>query len=274
MNCLEVRRLLHAYIDAELDTENNLEIEQHLQNCEGCSRHYKHYLALRTAIREGSLYFSPPELLQRSVRFSVRQATQSARVAGRLSWRSLSVAAALLFVLFGVWGLLQWWSASSSPASNTLAQEVLDSHIRSLLSNHLVDITSSDESTVKPWFTGRLGFSPPVINLNAWGYPMLGGRLDYLDNHMAAAVVYRCGGHVINVFFWPAASQEETVVKTTTLRGYNLTHWTSYGMNCWAVSDLATNQLRQFVQLMQQNTGQAEARLRMFQRVSFWSGGT
>lgn len=273
MNCREARRLLHAYIDAELDAENSLEVEQHLKNCQGCSRNYHHYLALRTVIREGSLYFSTPELLRRRVQSSIRRADQSTGLVRRISWRSLSIVAAVLLALFGVWGLLQWWSASSAPP-NTLAQEVLDSHIRSLLSNHLVDITSSDQAAVKPWFTGKLGFAPPVIDLNAQGYPMLGGRLDYLGNHMIAAVVYKCGSHVINVFFWPSTQQEETAAQTTTLRGYNLTHWTAYGMDCWAVSDLETSKLHQFVQLIQQNTDQTEKRLSAFQRVVFQTGGT
>ena len=273
MNCIEARRLLHAYIDAELDAENSLDVEEHLRNCQSCARDYNHYLALRTAIREGSLYFSTPELLRRRIQSSVRRIDQSPSIARRISWRSLSVAAALLFALFGVWGLFQWWAATSSTV-NAQAEEVLDSHIRSLLSNHLVDITSSDQSTVKPWFTGKLGFSPPVINLDTQGYSMLGGRLDYLDSHMTAAVVYKCGSHVINLFFWPATRQEEeAAVKTTTMRGYNLTHWTAYGMNCWAVSDLETDKLHQFVQLIQQNTDQADARFSKFQR-AFWSGGT
>lgn len=273
MNCIEARRLLHAYIDAELDAENSLGVEQHLRDCAGCSRSYHHYLALRTAIREGSLYFSTPELLQRRIQSSIRKADQSTGVLKRVSWRALSVAAALLFALFGVWGLFQWWSTTSSTA-NAQAREVLDSHIRSLLSNHLVDVTSSDQATVKPWFTGKLGFAPPVINLNAQGYPMLGGRLDYMNDHMTAAIVYKCGSHVINLFFWPSTQQEESAMNTTTLRGYNLTHWTAYGMNCWAVSDLEVGKLHQFVQLIQQDTDQAKARLGAFQRAFFQSGGT
>ena len=273
MNCLEVRRLLHAYIDAELDAENSLEVEQHLRDCRGCSRGYQQYLSLRTAIREGSLYFSTPELLRRRIQSSVRKVDQSSGVLKRVSWRALSIAAALLFALFGVWGLFQWWSASSSTA-NVQAQEVLDSHIRSLLSNHLVDITSSDQATVKPWFTGRLGFAPPVINLNTQGYPMLGGRLDYMNDHMTAAIVYKCGSHVINLFFWPIAQQGESALNTTSLRGYNLAHWTAYGMNCWAISDLESGKLHQFVQLIQQGTDQAQARLGAFQQAFFQTGGT
>lgn len=273
MNCLEARRLLHAYIDEELDAENSLEVEQHLRNCQGCSRDYRHYLSLRTAIREGSLYFSTPELLRRRVQSSVRRADQSAGIVRRVSWRALSVAAALLFALFGAWGLFQWWSASSSMA-NAQAQEVLDSHIRSLFSNHLVDIPSSDQATIKPWFTGKLGFAPPVIDLNAQGYPMLGGRLDYLNDHMTAAIVYKCGSHVINLFFWPSTQQGESSVSTTTMRGYNLAHWTAYGMNCWVVSDLEVGKLHEFVQLIQQSTDQAQARLGAFQRGLFQAGGT
>jgi anti-sigma factor RsiW len=250
VNCKEAQRLLHAYIDAELDVENSLEVEQHLRTCRCCSRDHHNYLMLRTAIREGSLFFSLPELLEKRIRSLTGKQTRG--ISRLASWRGLSVAAVLLLALFGIWGLAQWSISSSS--QNTLVQEVLSSHVRSLMANQLVDVTSSDQQTIKPWFTSKLDFSPPVINLTSQGFSLLGGRLDYLNGRSVAAIVYKRGNHVINLFIWPSTQKGESEPSTTTIQGYYLTHWTAYGMNCWAVSDLASEEMRQFAQLFERQT--------------------
>jgi len=251
VNCPEAQRLLHAYLDAELDVQNSLEIEQHLRVCRGCSHDYSNYLALRRAIRENSLHFSPPERLQKCLRRLTGKRTTG--IAQRISWRWLSVAAVLLLMLIGIGGVALWRSTSFSE-HRLLAQEVLAGQKRSLMDNHLVDLLSSDPQTVKTWLSGKLDFSPPVIDLTPQGFSLLGGRLDYLDGRPVAAIVYKRGSHVITLFIWPSPQKGESEPSTTALQGSYLVHWTAYGMNCWAVSDLNSTDMQQFAHLFKGQT--------------------
>jgi anti-sigma factor RsiW len=262
MNCAEAQSLLHAYIDAELDMANSLEVERHLQQCEDCRRDYNDYQALHTAIRGDSLYFQTPELFQKRIQDSLRNkapapglsnarrlAPTSARA---IPWSWLSAAAILLFAFFGIWGVTRFWSPIAGQTG--IAQQVVDSHVRSLMANHLVDVPFSDQHNIVPWFEGKLAFSPPVINLTPQGFTLVGGRIDYVDNQPVAAIVYKCGNRVINFFVWPATQSGSTADTTTTLHGYNLVSWRAYGMNCWAVSDANLDTLHQFAQLIDQRS--------------------
>ena len=250
MNCTETQHLLHAYIDAELDMADTLEVEQHLQKCTACLQIYTNYQALRTAIKTGSLYFQAPEKLGKRIRSSVLKANKAAFISHVMSWRGLSIAAVLVFaLLLTAWGLTRFWPTYVE--ENSLQQEVLASHVRSLMANHLVDVPSSNQHTVKPWFDGKLDFSPSVVDLAPQGFPLLGGRLDYLDNRPVAAVVYKYQKHIINLFIWSSTQNLGGEMDTTTLQGYHLIHWTRAGMTYWAVSDLNLNELQKFVQLVQ-----------------------
>ena len=137
------------------------------------------------------------------------------------------------------------------PSSDELlTQHVVASHIRSLIVNHLADVRSTDEHTVKPWFNGKLDFSPPVDDLAKQGFPLIGGRLDYLNNRPVAALVYQRDKHVINIFVWPSNRTRQTSESITKQQGYNVIRSTRSGMNFWTVSDLERSQLEKFVELL------------------------
>lgn len=252
MGCNETQHLLDGYVDGELDLTSTLEIEQHLQACADCSHAYNNQLALRTAIGAGSLYFTPPVNLQKRIQVSLRKESKSKTFPRVIAWRWIGIATALVAVLLIALGLSRVVFVPS--ADDHLAQDVLASHIRSLMANHLVDVVSSDQHTVKPWFDGKLDFSPPVVDLAKQGFPLVGGRLDYLDNRPVAALVYQRRKHVINLFIWPSTQNADAGTQMVTRQGYHLFSWTKAGMTYWAVSDVSTGELQQFVQLVQQQT--------------------
>jgi anti-sigma factor RsiW len=249
--CKDAQELIHGYMDGELDPFGNLEIERHLEGCEACSEVYKREHTLHSLMQNPSLKFKPPARLQSTIESAVRKADKAER--GRrwtvwpAPWRWLSVAASLASLAVLIWVA----AVVSRPAGQDLiAQEVVSSHVRSLMAGHLTDVPTSDQHTVKPWFTGKLDFSPPVKDLTAQGFILAGGRLDYLGQTPAAALIYRRRQHVINLFIWPAASDRATGIKIQSRRGYNLIHWTQSGITYWAVSDLNTGELQEFVRLV------------------------
>ncbi len=253
MNCQETQHLIHAYLDGELDLVKSLEIEEHLQGCETCSQIYQNQQALRTALKDGSLYFKSPAPLRKHIQAALREAERSdartTRTPRALPWRWIGVAVALAVVVFIAWGVVR--SLSTPSANDLVAQEVVASHVRSLMPNHLVDVTSSDQHTVKPWFSGKLDFSPVVEDLTNQGFPLVGGRLDYVDNRPVAALVYRYQQHLINLFSWPAAGAPDTPVTLETRQGYHVAHWIKSNMAYWAISDVNETELQQFVQFVQ-----------------------
>jgi anti-sigma factor RsiW len=251
MNCSETQRLLHAYIDAELDMADTIEIERHFESCTDCQATYNNYQALRTAIKENSLYFQAPEKLQKDVQSSLRKTNQPPFIARMASWRGIGVAAALIIAV--ALALLLAHSLFAPSQDTYLQQAVLDSHVRSLMANHLVDVPSSNQHTVKPWFDGKLDFSPLVVNLDSQGFPLVGGRLDYIDNKEVAVIVYKRRAHIINLFVWPT-TQNASGETATTLQGYHMIHWTQAGMTYWAVSDVSQDELQTFVQLIQNSS--------------------
>jgi anti-sigma factor RsiW len=165
----------------------------------------------------------------------------------RLSWAFLTVAASLALVALIALRLVPW--PQNTSAEQLLAREVLACHGRSLMASYLTDVPSSDQHTVKPWFDGKLDFSPPVVDLRAQGFPLVGGRLDYLADRPVAALVYQRRKHFINLFIWH--STEQSAQKAVMRQGYNLIHWTQGGMTYWAASDLNYRELGEFVRLVQ-----------------------
>lgn len=249
MDCTQAQPLLDVYLDGELDAARSLEIESHLQGCDHCSRSYKDREALRAGLKINGVYFKAPSDLQTRILRTVRQA---AKAEAPLRWwfpswirTAAPLAAAALVVLMIVPYL------GGPTREDLLTQEVVASHVRSLMVDHLADVPSTDKHTVKPWFNGKLDFSPPVTDLAKEGFPLIGGRLDYLNNRPVAALVYQRDKHIINVFVWPAEGSPQSTVSTKTRQGYHVIHWTRAGVSFWVVSDLEASQLATFAELLQ-----------------------
>jgi len=239
-----------AYLDGELPAGDARALETHLAQCPECTRFRDGRLELRAAIVAGIPTFQAPPALRERVLAAAR-GSSSARALRRFTmrnvWRPLALAASLAVVALGSWTL-----ALQRAAGVALADDVLASHIRSLMPGHLTDVPSSDQHTVKPWFNGRLDFSPPVSDFAGRGYPLLGGRLDYVDGRTVAALVYGRRQHVINVFLWPAARGPAGGPSTRTRQGYHELHWTTGDYTYWVVSDLGLAELQDFAQLLRQ----------------------
>ena len=205
MNCNDVKNLVHASLDGELDLVRQVEIEDHLRQCQACDAAYESQRALKSALKADGVYFAAPAHLQRRVRAAIGAAAAPTPRWSRgvpLSWLGAAAAVVLAVVITVP-------IASRRSQADQVAQEVVSAHIRSLMASHLTDVPSSDQHTVKPWFAGKLDFSPPVIDLNAEGFPLVGGRLDYVENRPIAALAYRRGQHVINLFVWPSSSSAD-----------------------------------------------------------------
>jgi anti-sigma factor RsiW len=238
VTCEEARRLVHAYVDGELDVVRSLVVEAHLSSCVACARGEASLRALRAAFSNGALYHEAPAALEGRVRAAVRDARRKeggrSFALGRYGWGGAAAAAVLLVAIF-----LRGVLPTGPPAGDLTAREVVDDHLRSLTANYLTDVLSSNQHTVKPWFDGRLNFTPPVEDLGAEGFPLVGGRLDYLDNRPVAAVVYRRRQHIINLFISPAEHAADALPVGQVRGGYNIIHWTESGMGYWAVSSVS-----------------------------------
>jgi anti-sigma factor RsiW len=247
----EWKDLLHGFIDGELDAANAARFEAHLATCRECAGEMENALMVkRLAAREGVKWQAPEAVHARvQAALSLEQAmTKRASAATSQTgnpWRrglrfirdwsfvpSLAVLAASLMLVLNV-----------PQQSQSIEDQLLASHVRSMLADHLTDVLTSDQHTVKPWFNGKIDFSPPVVDLAAQGFPLVGGRVDYLDGRVVAALIYRRHGHVINLFIWPGTSGTHGNAEKD---GYNFVEWHADGLIFWAVSDVAAPDLSTF----------------------------
>jgi anti-sigma factor RsiW len=240
-----IRELLHAYVDGELDLANARETEQHLQSCADCRGTERAIRELRSALTSDAAAYRAPAHLRRNVRAALRREAKSSRQT--LSpWLMFATGAAFAAVILG-FALFQTTRATRT---NAIVDQVVANHVRSLLAAQLVDVVSSNQHTVKPWFDGKIDFAPEVRDLSANGFPLVGGRLDYLDGKTVAALVYQRNKHPINLFITPEPTSRSTSPTAVTRRGYNVFSWTNSGMKYWAVSDLNQTELREFTELV------------------------
>jgi len=247
MNCAPAKSLLESYLDGELDAAQTAHVAEHLASCASCAAMHAQLLELRAGIRAHAPYYNAPAGLRERIQVSVRQADRQATRLAAPSWRWMAIAAAILLAISAAWNIALFRSRPSN--ADLIAQDVLSSHLRSLMGAHLLDVPSSDQHTVKPWFNGKLDFSPNVVDFAAQGFPLVGGRIDYVSGRPVAALVYQRRKHVINVFTWPSAAADGVALDRN---GYHVIHWNTNGMSWWAVSDLNAGELRQFEDLCRQ----------------------
>ena len=245
MTCLPAKSLLESYLDDELDATQRVQVAEHLASCSSCAGVHAQLLELRSGIRAHAPYYRAPAGLRERIQVSVRQTDRRANRSAPAFWRWTAIAAAILLAVSAAWNIALFPSRSSRAA--LIAQDVLSSHVRSLMGAHLLDVPSSDQHTVKPWFNGKLDFSPEVRDFAAQGFPLIGGRIDYVGGHPVAALVYQRRKHIINVFTWPSAAAGGG--RELDRNGYHVVDWNVSGMTWWAVSDLNAGELRQFENL-------------------------
>jgi len=248
MECRDAIDRLSPFLDDELDPVASAEVASHVESCPDCAAALEQQRKLHSILERDLEYHPASDLLRARVMRDFQAAVRSgarARPAVR-PWHWLGAAAAVLALASGT-----WLATTLAPgrADDLLAREAVSSHIRSLMPGHLTDVTSTDQHTVKPWFAGKLDYSPPVTDFAGAGYPLIGGRLDYMQDRPVAALVYAHGKHAINVFVWPAAGGGPALAPAGTRQGYHVIHGTNAGMRYWIVSDLNVPELTTFARM-------------------------
>jgi mycothiol system anti-sigma-R factor len=271
MNCQEIADLMDGYLDGELDALTSQKIEQHLRDCPKCEQAYEVETAMAHAISQTAPYYKAPLELRERIQVSLREAIgapTSRGAAGEgllpvrrpeavrrgvffdMPWNWLALAAAIVLAAIVASSFLP--RLRQPGADQFLATQLIASHVRSLMASHLTDVASSDQHTVKPWLDVKLDFAAPVVDLSGDGFPLVGGRLDYLDNHSAAALVYQRRKHFINLFIWPTAPADTKAQQMVTRQGFNLLHWIAGDFTYWAVSDVNITDLETFKRSFEQ----------------------
>jgi len=271
MNCQEIADLMDGYLDGELDALTSQKIEQHLRNCHKCEEAYEVETAMAHAISQAAPYYKAPLELRERIHVSLREAigaTPSRGAAGEdplpvrrpeamrrgvffdMPWNWLALAAVIAVAAIVASSFLS--KVRQPGADQFLATQLIASHIRSLMANHLTDVASSDQHTVKPWLDLKLDFAAPVVDLSGDGFPLIGGRLDYLDNHSVAALVYQRRKHFINLFIWPTTPADSKEQKMVEREGYHLVHWADGDFTYWAISDVSVGDLQTFQRSFEQ----------------------
>lgn len=245
MECKEIQGVMSAYIDRELGLTEAVEIERHLPSCSGCQKEYDEHTKLRAAIKSDATYFKAPDYLAGRIKMALPSSPLRQSRPATPPWNWMSLGAILTSIIAIAWSTALYFTLPS--ANDRLVDEIVSNHVRSLLAGHSTDVASSDQHTVKPWFNGKLDFAPPVFDLTTEGFPLMGGRLDYLNHRPVAALVYRHRQHTINLFVAPLSDDKKNVSPGhLTRQGYYLVHWVHDGMAFWAVSDIDPAQMEKF----------------------------
>jgi anti-sigma factor RsiW len=261
MQCERARELLSPYLDGELSAEERRAVAAHVEGCRFCSAQVDDFRRIGRTLAEAGREPAPAGLALRVRATLARESEgEGGRVVSSLPkpargrpssvLRGLMRQAAVIAAACVLSALATWWLVGTTSEAARLEQDVLAAHVRSLLQDSPIQVASSDAHTVKPWFAGRIDFSPDVKDLAADGFPLLGGRLDYVDGRRVGAVVYKRRLHIINVFMWPSTRPGDAAPRLVARNGYNLLAWGRGGVTYWAVSDLSAGDLRQLQNLL------------------------
>jgi anti-sigma factor RsiW len=242
--CPDKAMLLQGLLDGELDAVNAAACEAHLKTCEGCDAEFRRLQALRETLTAPGVAHVAPERLRAGIEAMLAaEAAPAPRRRARLApWMAGGVG--------GVGGLLAAGLAVMLVVPQVteagVERQLVASHVRSLMANHLTDVATSDRHVVKPWFNGKADVAPPVPELAAEGFPLVGGRLDYVDGHVAPAIVYSRRLHTVNLFVWSTSGRLPAGTRAVQRDGYSLVEWSEGGLRFAAVSDIDPGELRQF----------------------------
>jgi len=248
MNCSQIQKLLQPHQDGELDAAHEMQVEEHLADCPQCFGIARKLSTLRGALQNDSLRFAAPDALCQSIRAAIAGAAEAERdTSVARPWpRPWAWAAAAVLLTVAAFS----FQFRTSRSDDRLLSELTASHVRSLMVTHLTDVASTDQHTVKPWFDGKLDFAPPVKDLRDSGFPLVGGRLDYVAGRPVAALVYARQKHFINLFVWPMNQPgRDTTPRVAGQNGYHLIQWSHEGMTFWTISDLNEKELMDFARL-------------------------
>jgi len=255
MNYADTEIMLHALIDGELDAGHARDVEAHVATCPACAEELKTFRAMRATIAEASLKQAAPAQLRSRIETAlalpparVAAPRQSWLAAVRTSWQNFFGGFAVGTALSAAVAASLVIAVIHNDQNQQIAGDIVSAHLRSLQAGHLTDVETSDQHTVKPWFNGKLDVAPPVIDLTAQGFTLIGGRLDYINGQPVASIVYRRRKHVINLFVAQPLSIAVRGVKDETVQGFNIRHWREAGLDLWAVSDIDAGELDEFGQ--------------------------
>jgi anti-sigma factor RsiW len=246
MTCEEAKILLHALIDGELDAGHAREVEAHIEGCPDCAAELAAYRQMREAMAGADLRYTAPASLRQRIEASLPQSAPASNVTPLTSRRSVLRGFALGSAVSALAATGLVAVVLRNDDQELIEAEIVSAHLRSLQPGHLIDVVSSDQHTVKPWFNGKLDVSPPVIDLTGQGFTLIGGRLDYVDNRAIGAVVYKRRAHVINLFVAQTSNMERKPARIETVQGFNIRRWSDRGLNYWAVSDIGMDELAEF----------------------------
>ncbi|MGE5205180.1 MAG: anti-sigma factor family protein [Chlamydiota bacterium] len=253
MSCELAHSVVHGYFDGELDAVRAAEFEHHLETCAECQASLERIESLRAQVQQGDLYERASLPFREQIRQQLERVApvEQGPVISRLRLFLMPAFAALALAA----GIILAWSLMPSRAANTrITAELIDAHVRSLQPGHLTDVQSTDQHTVKPWFDGKLDFIPPVSDYSQQGFSLLGGRLDIIDGHTAAALIYARRKHIINLFVWPDRGTQPLAGGSGSHQGYNWSTWVSHDMQFCLVSDVSAADLDELKELIRRKS--------------------